>query len=417
MSRPRNYNPDAFAASGGPALHTELTSIIEQIRGLYSQALDVVGAMDGASLAHLAGYPSLEAFLVGTQRVSRRHARQLVSHAGSVRETVTPTGHHQPAALPTVRAALAEGVLDPDHVEEIVKAVADIPAWASGQARELVETTLVAEARTADPGCVRAVGKELVARIDQDGRPPREEELAEPANSFRYHRTSAGRMRFTGNVEPETAELLDAMLSPLSKPQPVSDTIPDQRSMGQRLGDGFCAVVHAAAHSSDQLPGEGGQRPTINVTVDYEKLVAGIGHATFELGDPIPTAAVRRLACDAHLIPMVLGTDSVPLDLGRTHRLVTPRLRRALIARDRGCAMPGCTLRARWCDAHHLRAWLDGGATDINNLVLLCRRHHRLIEHSAWEVRIINGVPEFLPPAYLDPNRAPLHNTLRRHRE
>jgi hypothetical protein len=345
-SRPR-YDPDAFTASGGPALHTELTGIIEQIRGLYSQALDVVGKMDDASIPHLAGYPSLEAFLVGTQRVSRRHARHLVSHAASVRETVTPTGHHQPAALPTVRAALAEGVLDPDHVEEIVKAVADVPGWASGQARELVETTLVAEARTADPGYVRAVGKELLARIDQDGKPPRDEELAEPANSFHYHRTSAGRMRFTGDIDPEAAELLDAMLSPLSKPQPVSDTIPDQRSVGQRLGDGFCAVVHAAAHSGD-LPGEGGQRPTINVTVDYEKLVAGVGQASFELGDPIPAAAVRRLACDAHLIPVVLGTDSVPLDLGRQYRLVTPPLRRALIARDRGCAMPGCTLRARW---------------------------------------------------------------------
>jgi hypothetical protein len=416
MSRPRSYNPDAFAASGGPALHAELTGIIEQIRGLYSQALDVVGAMDEASIAHLAGYPSLEAFLVATQRVSRRHARHLVSHASQVRETVTPTGHHQLAALPTVRAALAEGVLGADHVEEIVNAVTDIPAWAPGEARELVETTLVAEARCADPGYVRAVGKELLARIDQDGTPPRDEELAEPANSFHYHRTRTGRMRFTGDIEPETAELLDAMLSPLSKPQPVSDTIPDQRDATQRLGDAFCAVVHAAAHSGE-MPAEGGERPNLNITVDYEKLVAGIGQATFELGDPIPAAAVRRLACDANLIPIVLNTDSVPLDLGRKHRLVTKNLRRALIARDRGCAMPGCHLRPRWCEAHHIRSWLDGGPTDLNNTVLLCRRHHRLIEHSPWQVHITNGLPEFLPPAYLDPNRTPIRNTLRRQRE
>lgn len=410
------YDTDAFVVSGGPELHAELAAIVEQTRVLYSQALDVVGAMDGACIANLAGYPSLEAFLVATQRVSRRHARQLVSHARQVRETMTPTGHRQPAALPVTRAALAEGVLGADHVEEIVQAVADVPDWAPGEARELVETTLVAEARAADPGYVRAVGKELLTRIDQDGNPPREQELAAPANSLRYHRTRTGRMHLTGDIEPETAELLDAMLSPLSKPQPVSDTIPDQRNATQRLGDAFCAVVHAAAHSGE-LPAEGGERPNVNVTLDYDKLVAGIGHATLELGDPIPASAVRRMACDANLIPMVLDTDSVPLALGRTYRLVTKNLRRALIRRDRGCTMPGCDLRARWCEAHHIRAWLDGGVTDIDNLVLLCRRHHRLIEHSPWEVRIVNGLPEFLPPPYLDTSRTPIRNTLHRQRE
>ena len=129
--------------------------------------------------------------------------------------------------------------------------------------------------------------------------------------------------------------------------------------------------------------------------------------AVTETGVPLSAALARRLACDATLIPIVLGSASEPLDVGRATRLIPPALRRALIARDRGCAFPGCRRPPRWCEAHHIRYWSDGGATALDNLVLLCGHHHDVIHHGQWTVTITNGRPLFTPPVWLDPTRSP----------
>ncbi|MDN5765440.1 MAG: HNH endonuclease [Humibacillus sp.] len=93
-------------------------------------------------------------------------------------------------------------------------------------------------------------------------------------------------------------------------------------------------------------------------------------------GDVLSAAMVRRLACDAAIIPVILGSDSQPLDVGREERLVTRAMRTALWLRDGGCSFPGCSTPAQWTDAHHVRHWLHGGTTCLGNLALLCRRHH-----------------------------------------
>ena len=105
----------------------------------------------------------------------------------------------------------------------------------------------------------------------------------------------------------------------------------------------------------------------------------GAGFGVSATGDVLSPATVRRLACDASLIAAVLGGHGEPLDVGRRHRLVTPAIRTALILRDRGCSFPGCTVPAAWTDAHHLTHWIDGGRTSLDNLALLCRRHHTYV--------------------------------------
>src|SRR4051794_7939216 len=129
--------------------------------------------------------------------------------------------------------------------------------------------------------------------------------------------------------------------------------------------------------------------------------------AVTETGVPLSAPTARRLACDATIIPLVLGANSEPLDIGRATRLIPPAIRRALIARDRGCAFPGCRRPPRWCDAHHIKYWADGGETCLENLVLLCGHHHDLIHHSQWTVAIADGRPVFNPPAWLDPTGFP----------
>jgi hypothetical protein len=152
---------------------------------------------------------------------------------------------------------------------------------------------------------------------------------------------------------------------------------------------------------------------------------AGVGAAcsdprrevgVLDTGQPLSVAAVRRLACDAEVLPCVLGSRSEILDVGRSQRLVTTALWLALVLRDRHCAFPGCSRLPIACDAHHIVHWVDGGPTSLDNLVLLCRSHHTMVHNTPREVRLHPGDrrPEFLPPPRLDPERRPVrHRPLR----
>ncbi|MEZ5088028.1 MAG: DUF222 domain-containing protein [Tessaracoccus sp.] len=99
-------------------------------------------------------------------------------------------------------------------------------------------------------------------------------------------------------------------------------------------------------------------------------------------GQKIPTATLRRLLCDAGILPVVLGGNSEILDVGTARRFVTPAIRRALSVRDGGCVFPGCTAADAECDAHHVIPWWQGGHTSLHNLVLACPHHHGHIEPS-----------------------------------
>ncbi|HEV7963586.1 MAG TPA: HNH endonuclease signature motif containing protein, partial [Actinoplanes sp.] len=138
---------------------------------------------------------------------------------------------------------------------------------------------------------------------------------------------------------------------------------------------------------------------------------ASRGCASLDTGERLTPAAARRLACDAQILPLVLGSPTQVLDAGRSRRLATGPLRRALILRDGGCAFPTCDRPPRWCNSHHITHWADGGPTDRDNLVLLCGHHHRLIHHDDWTVQMgADRLPQFLPPAHIDPTRRPRRN-------
>jgi hypothetical protein len=122
------------------------------------------------------------------------------------------------------------------------------------------------------------------------------------------------------------------------------------------------------------------------------------------------------MACDAGLIPMVLSGAGVPLDVGRCRRLVTGPLRRALVARDRGCCFPGCDRDSRWAAAHHVIPWSHGGPTALGNTLLVCGFHHdELHKPDGWTVFIApDGRPTFVPPMRIDPQQRPQRNRYHR---
>ena len=138
--------------------------------------------------------------------------------------------------------------------------------------------------------------------------------------------------------------------------------------------------------------------------------------ASYQAMGEVPNKAARRLSCDAHVTPVVLGGASEVLDVGRTHRFFTKPIRIALVLRDRGCVFPGCDAPPSACEGHHIRPWWVGGETSIANGVLVCSYHHRLVEpdpvksvDAQWGIQIdpVSGVPWFIPPRHIDPERVP----------
>jgi len=136
---------------------------------------------------------------------------------------------------------------------------------------------------------------------------------------------------------------------------------------------------------------------------------ATTGSGTFTYTGPVTASTIRKIACDADIIPILLGSQGRILDIGRTTRVFPPHIRKALNARDQGCAFPNCTIPAPWCEAHHITYWSQGGPTSTDNGVLLCTHHH-LIHKEQWNIHIKNGIPWFIPPPHIDPRQQPQQN-------
>ncbi len=197
-----------------------------------------------------------------------------------------------------------------------------------------------------------------------------------------------------------------------------ADRLAETRTPEQRRADALLTLV--AQHQRDRrAPAIAGDRPRLVVTIREQDLrdraeAAGL----LESGEQITSGELRRLCCDADLLAAVLGAESEILDIGRTHRLVTPAIRRALSIRDGGCVFPGCDAPDSRCDAHHVQPWQAGGKTCLTNLVLLCPHHHQLVEPprlwtgpppDRWEIRLNrHGLPEAIPPKRIDPERKPI---------
>jgi 5-methylcytosine-specific restriction protein A len=177
----------------------------------------------------------------------------------------------------------------------------------------------------------------------------------------------------------------------------------ETRTSDQQRHDVVASIIATAARSAEQ-PTIGGAAPTVLVSVRASDLESGRGAAHAD-GVPIPVSlrAARHLMCTGGIQTVVIDDDGAIVQLGSPERCFTAHQRRAILLRDGGCLIPGCSVPASWCEIHHVVPDVDGGPTHPDNGVMLCWFHHRTIDTSGWGIRMIRGAPQIRPPAWLDP--------------
>ncbi len=238
----------------------------------------------------------------------------------------------------------------------------------------------------------------------------RVDRVAEAKDEQRRHETRElrtwidddGMVVIRGRLSPEVGAVvvraLEAASERLRQDAAETDPAAEEVTTGQRRADALGLVAESALAANFDR-GTAGDRYQVVLHVDEGVLESddALGQSALEDGPHVSAETSRRIACDAAKVVLCHGRDGQVLDVGRKTRTVPPALRRALAARDRRCRFPGCS--ARHCDAHHIRHWAKGGATRLDNLLLLCRRHHRAIHEAGFTVRLRDdGYPRFFWP-------------------
>ncbi|QWF76983.1 HNH endonuclease signature motif containing protein [Amycolatopsis sp. CA-230715] len=362
----------------------------------------IIARLDNGGARDL-GYTSVAGLVADIARSSGPGVKKLVKRALVTNPSQGIDGAEIPAPAPLVGEAAREGEISPEHVDGIVRVLEKIPATTPEEDREFAERSLVELARTAGVKEISKLGKAILGHLDPDGTEPRD--TPAPRRELNFHHRKDGSAKFDGYLDPLSAAKTLALLDPLaqfSEGDPTGE--PVQRSRAERYGDAFMELVALAA-SHPESPNRSGNRSDLIVTIPLADLKKELGTACLDMVTTITASEARILACDCRVIPAILDGKGQPLELGRAKRVVTEALRFMLALRDSGCAFPGCSRAPRHCEAHHVVHWAHGGPTDLGNLVLLCAHHHRLLHRSDWKLRMVDGLPEFTPPEFVDPWR------------
>ncbi|MGW8282195.1 MAG: DUF222 domain-containing protein [Gemmatimonadota bacterium] len=384
--------PDPFAdVDALEELEEEIVILAAHIHAAEHRLLVLVAEFDRLRGWELGGHRTCAHWLAFRTGIDLGAARQRVRAARAL------------ADLPETSAAMSRGELSFSAVRALTRV-----------ATPENETDLLDLAR----GCTAAQlerivrGFKLGSRQDEAER----EQARHESREFSVFPDEEGMYVVRGHLTPEIGALVmravesasDALFrerGPAGEPENGSSE-PSERAAAQRRADAIglvaeraMAVGLGASEANDaRISGTRAERYQVVLHVDSETLSAegsGLGRSELEDGTRVSAETSRRLACDASVVPIRRGTDGSVLDLGRKTRTIPPSLRRALETRDRGCRFPGCGLR--FTDAHHLKHWADGGETTLDNLVLLCSHHHRLVHEEGWKVEWRGeGRPAFL---------------------
>ena len=226
------------------------------------------------------------------------------------------------------------------------------------------------------------------SRVEERCRQMRNVEPASTEESERLHRQRAlrvfrdedrGMLTLTVELPREQGELLCRALDKAVSDQPQDGAEFADTSWHAQQADALVMLARSYLAGESCARTSSAEAYQVVVHVDGTALCDGEGRAD------LPVESVRRLTCDGSLVHIAEGLDGEPLEVGRKLRTVPPAIRRALWSRDAGCAFPGCT-HARFVDAHHVRHWAQGGETSLDNLLLLCTSHHRLVHEGGYEI-------------------------------
>jgi hypothetical protein len=314
------------------------------------------------------------------------------SGAAAAKREVALAGALASSEHAQARDALASGRVGAEQAAVVTAAADALSGAVRMEQKAQFEKDLLAQAETMDPWALRKAADRAAARVDPTGSG----DLARLEKAKRAQREftmflSRGMYVLAGQLDPEGAAFVSAAVDSLSAPRPSDAGGPDPRTPARRRGDALVELAQRLTAAGGGLPRSGGAPTQVVVTMTVEQLLAtcheAVGAAEVRGGtvsEPISAGRARRLACDAKILPAVLGGASEVLDWGRAKRLATPAQRAALALRDRGCTYPGCTRPPAWCEAHHLLGWLDDGLTDLANLALVCCAHHDLLHQDGW---------------------------------
>jgi uncharacterized protein DUF222/HNH endonuclease len=365
--------------SSDAELDTDLEELEQAAGVLEAEVSRRLAEVDERGSYRREGYLSLSSWLAQRFRMACSAAAQQ-SHVARALAHMTVT-----------RDALAQGELPRSAVRVLVSARELNPDRFAA-----AEETLVQAAQNLSSRDLRRAVAYWRQAADPDGAVGDAEQLVQ-LRRLHVSPTLDGTVRVDGDLDPDTGQtLLTALRSVEDASARASG---DRRTSAQRRADALGEICRAWLDSTGR-PNVAGERPHVTVTVDLEALEGRAGYRC-ELEDlgPVTTETARRWACDASVSRVITRGRSEPLDVGRRTSVVSPGLRRAVVIRDRHCQFPGCDRPHAWCDAHHVRHWADGGPTALDNLVLLCRPHHRSVHDAlGFRLRMVDGRPQFSQP-------------------
>jgi Domain of unknown function (DUF222) len=308
------------------------------------------------------GHLSLASWLAARFRIAWGMASRRVKLARALQE------------MPVAREAAESGEVSMSQVDLLARA-RDAEPVAFAEA----EVALVDAARAHSVGGVRRVVGHWREAVERSAKVDSEQRLRDRRH-LHASATFEGMVRTDGDLDPDNGEAYLTALRAVMDAECRSEE--DDRTPAQRRADALGEICRQWLDRSDR-PEVAGERPHVTVTLDASVLAVV---ATPNWSDNVHDGPVRRRppdpAGDASIIRIVLAAPSEPVDVGRRTPVVPPAMRRAVVVRDRHCRFPGCDRPHSWCDAHHVVLWAGGGETKLSNLLLLCRRHHRMVHDS-----------------------------------
>jgi hypothetical protein len=391
----------------------EALQVLEQ--RLAGVKLLLLGELDERGLARNLGATSTIGWLRWRLRVSGGAAGAMLRLAKALRRYPATADRLMAGEVSVEQARVITDALTalPHDLPEVYDNTPSADAGPPGRITDQVEALLLDHATALDPTGLRVAGKHALAVI----APHVADDLERRALDTAEHRTRAARHLdlhddayggtiLRGYLDREATTILRTALDPLTSPRGVGD----ERTASQRRADALIEIC-GKVMADGLLPTQGSQPTQLVITTNYDTLAQTLGVGVTDRGQRLSATAVRRLACDAKILPAVMDSNGQVLDLGRSRRLFSGAIRQALNLRDGGCTFPGCDRPSSWVEGHHIRHWLDGGTTSLGNAALVCTVHHHLVHDGGWQIRMgTDGHPEFIPPPWIDPDRKPLRN-------